>query len=189
MFSYSVWCISATSCLKIVCSLSSILSNSPSHHILNTICPIYSLITGAFLYSRMPSLSPAGIETGKILIKQAGLDPMKFCKISNQCFIDQDPKSPEGRKKAQLQAQKDPKDQNTPFWYLGQNFFRATESIAGELADWFDDPAILSEWLVSQQVKMIQEQPFVSYFLLLQHVTSRFSLIVGFSSCFYSRYL
>jgi hypothetical protein len=102
------------------------------------------------------------MEAAKILIRQAGLDPMKFCKISNQCFLESDPKSAEGRLKAQIQAKGDPKSQNTPFWYLGQNFFRATESIAGELADWFDDPAILSEWLVSQQVKMIQEQPFVS---------------------------
>ena len=99
------------------------------------------------------------MEAAKILIRQAGLDPMKFCKISNQCFLENDP-STSGTKTQQ--AKSDPADQNTPFWYLGQNFFRATESIAGELADWFDDPAKLSEWLVSQQVKMIQEQPFVS---------------------------
>lgn len=101
------------------------------------------------------------MEAAKKLIKDSGLDPMLFCKISNQCFIEIDPKSIEG--KLEAKKEKDNIDkQSTPFWYLGQNFFRATESIAGELADWFDDPAILSEWLVSQQVKMIQEQPFVS---------------------------
>ena len=119
------------------------------------------LILGAFLYSRTHTLSPAGMEAAKKLIRESGLDPMAFCKISNQCFIENDPKSVKGRLEA-LRAKEEADKQSTPFWYLGQNFFRATESIAGELADWFDDPAILSEWLVSQQVKMIQEQPFVS---------------------------
>ena len=101
------------------------------------------------------------MEAAKKLIRESGLDPMAFCKISNQCFIENDPKSVKGRLEA-LRAKEEADKQSTPFWYLGQNFFRATESIAGELADWFDDPAILSDWLVSQQVKMIQEQPFVS---------------------------
>ena len=125
------------------------------------VCTSTLLIIGAFLYSRTHTLSPVDMEAAKKLIIQAGLDPMAFCKISNQCFIETDPKSIKGMLEAQKLKEYIEK-QSTPFWYLGQNFFRATESIAGELADWFDDPAILSDWLVSQQVKMIQEQPFVS---------------------------
>jgi hypothetical protein len=34
--------------------------------------------------------------------------------------------------------------------------------VATELADWFQDPAILSEWLVRQQVRMVLQQPLVS---------------------------
>jgi len=112
---------------------------------------------GAFLYSRTHTLSPAGMEVAKAVIREAGLDPMKFCKVSNQCFADPNSdKSKSELARFRLEAQK----QQRPFWYIGQNFFSATESIAKELADWFDDPAILSDWLVSQQVKMIQEQPF-----------------------------
>ena len=48
---------------------------------------------------------------------------------------------------------------HAPFWFIGQNFFRMTTSVAEELADWFEDPEILSEWLVSQQEKMIRNQP------------------------------
>jgi hypothetical protein len=47
-----------------------------------------------------------------------------------------------------------PKEQPNSFW----NILHATEVVTGELADWFEDPAILSEWLVSQQVKMTPEQ-------------------------------
>ena len=47
----------------------------------------------------------------------------------------------------------------TPFWYIGQSFFRATESAARELGDWFEDPAILSDWLVQQQQRMVFQQP------------------------------
>jgi hypothetical protein len=117
---------------------------------------------GAFLYSRTHTLSASDMEAAKKLIFDSGLDPTKFCVIRNQCFLNEnDAKSPKGRKAAQQELEA-AKGQATPFWYIGQNFFRATEVIAGELADWFDDPAILSEWLVSQQVKMMQEQPMVS---------------------------
>lgn len=48
-----------------------------------------------------------------------------------------------------------------PFWYLGQKFFEATKTVAGELADWFEDPAILSDWLLDQQERMVFSQPLV----------------------------
>ena len=115
---------------------------------------------GAFLYSRTHTLSPYDMDYATQLIRASGLDPSLFCIIRNQCFLNEnDPKSV---KRQAQQAILDAKNEATPFWYLGQNFFKATEAVAGELADWFDDPAILSEWLVSQQVKMLQEQPLVS---------------------------
>ena len=49
-----------------------------------------------------------------------------------------------------------------PFWYLGQKFFEASKTVAVELADWFEDPAIVSEWLLGQQEKMVFSQPLVS---------------------------
>ena len=123
-------------------------------------CDIF--ILGAFLYSRTHTLSPTDMIAASKLIRESGLDPSQFCVIRNQCFLNEnDPKSVKGRQAARQEIE-NAKGQSTPFWYLGQNFFRATEVIAGELADWFDDPAILSEWLVSQQVKMLQEQPMVS---------------------------
>ena len=41
----------------------------------------------------------------------------------------------------------------------GQRFFQATNSVAQELSDWFQDPALLSDWLVQQQQRMIIMQP------------------------------
>lgn len=49
-----------------------------------------------------------------------------------------------------------------PFWYLGQKFFGATKKVAEELADWFEDPAIVSDWLVHQQERMVFGQPLVN---------------------------
>lgn len=49
-----------------------------------------------------------------------------------------------------------------PFWYLGQKFFDVTKSVAEELADWFEDPAILSDWLLEQQERMVFSQPLVT---------------------------
>lgn len=46
-----------------------------------------------------------------------------------------------------------------PFWYVGQRFFSVTENIAQELADWFGDPTIVSDWLVNQQEHMVWRQP------------------------------
>ena len=47
-----------------------------------------------------------------------------------------------------------------PFWFFGQGFFKATKNIAEELSDWFEDPQILSEWLVQQQEHSIKTMPF-----------------------------
>jgi hypothetical protein len=53
-----------------------------------------------------------------------------------------------------------------PFWYLGQKFFDGTKAVAVELSDWFEDPAIVSEWLVNQQERMVFSQPLVSVYIL-----------------------
>lgn len=51
-------------------------------------------------------------------------------------------------------------DNNGPFWFVGQGFFKTTKNIAEELSDWFEDPQILSEWLVQQQEHSIKTMPF-----------------------------
>ena len=51
-------------------------------------------------------------------------------------------------------------DKKYPFWYVGQRFFSVTENIAEELADWFGDPTLVSDWLVDQQEHMVLRQPF-----------------------------
>ena len=51
---------------------------------------------------------------------------------------------------------------DAPFWYIGQRFFQVTNGIGKELSDWFEDPAILSEWLLSQQQHGLLNTPLVS---------------------------
>ena len=65
----------------------------------------------------------------------------------------------EMRKEGESTDGGDASDQTAPFWYVGQKFFRATENAARELSDWFEDPAILSDWLVQQQQRMVFQQP------------------------------
>jgi hypothetical protein len=147
----------------------------------------YSNLLGSFVYSRTHTLSPTDMEAAKKLITEAGMDPSKFCVIRNQCFLHDDVQGQEqGQRQGgdhdssrsrstrrslatQLQTQSQtqsqtqlqglgadtakPKEPNS-FW----NIMHAAEVVTGELADWFEDPAILSEWLVSQQVKMTPEQ-------------------------------
>ena len=137
---------------------------------------------GSFVYSRTHTLSPSDMEAAKKLITEAGMDPSKLCVIRNQCFLhddvqgqgqeqggDHDPSRSRSTRRSlatQLQSQSQaqaqalgadtakPKEQPNSFW----NILHATEVVTGELADWFEDPTILSEWLVSQQVKMTPEQ-------------------------------
>ena len=49
--------------------------------------------------------------------------------------------------------------EKTPFWFLGQGFLQSTSSVANELSDWFDDPSVLSDWLLEQQERMVFTQP------------------------------
>lgn len=121
---------------------------------------------GAFLYARTPTLNADQMVEGKRIITESGLNPDVFCLVKNQCFLD-DKSTTMSRASgmadrstttlASTGAGGD--DATAPFWYLGQNFFRMTKTVASELADWFEDPEILSDWLVSQQEKMVLSQP------------------------------
>ena len=102
---------------------------------------------GSFVYSRKAEVTPDILSRSKNLISSVGLDPNSYCIIRNQCFDKSQSSSPSKG------------DDDAPFWYLGQRFFENTEIIAKELADWFEDPTLLSEWLVSQQQRMVLEQP------------------------------
>ena len=98
------------------------------------------------------------MDAAKKFISSAGLEPSKFCVIRNQCFLkDKDVKTSRSRQQEIETA----KSESNPLWLLSNSLTKVTEGIAGELADWFDDPAILSEWLVSQQVKVTPDQSIV----------------------------
>jgi hypothetical protein len=43
--------------------------------------------------------------------------------------------------------------------YVGERFFQLSRGLATELADWFEDPTILSEWLVDQQQRVVFDNP------------------------------
>jgi len=133
---------------------------------------------GAFLYSRTKEMTPTLLKAAAEVITSAGLNPNDFCVIHNQCFDHEEedsntpPKRNVGTGSALLpfasasttpssvdKSSSSDQSQKDPFWYLGQKFFRVTEKVAEELADWFEDPAILSDWLVSQQEHMVFNQP------------------------------
>lgn len=46
---------------------------------------------GAFVYSRTPELSSASLARIYQIAQDAGMDPDKFCKIQNQCFLEDEP--------------------------------------------------------------------------------------------------
>jgi hypothetical protein len=120
------------------------------------------LLSGAFLYARSPVMTPESIKSAMELISNAGLDPAKFCVIRNQCFLNE-------QKGSLAKAGVTIPHADAPYWFLGQRFFDGTKTIATELADWFEDPSILSEWLLNQQEKMVISQPMaVSPFASLQ---------------------
>lgn len=118
---------------------------------------------GAFVYSRSPTLSSQDFKRANFLIVNSGLNPTVFCVIHNQCFLDQDNtvngKDTSGASAASADDNSNAVPKNDPFWILGQQYFRVTRSVASELADWFEDPTLLSEWLVSQQERMVLQQP------------------------------
>jgi hypothetical protein len=92
---------------------------------------VYVTHVGAFLYSRSAVLTPEAKEAARGIIRKGGLDPNKFCVIRNQCFLTKDTEDAADMKKF---VQKQREDES--FWWLGQKFFQATETIATELSDW-----------------------------------------------------
>ena len=108
------------------------------------------------------------LSSAKSLIRECDLDPKDFCIIKNACFSKED-KAVRGNEKEsdkdQLTATSAPKPTSSGLWILGDNFFKTTEGVAEELADWFGDPTILSDWLLDQQERMLVQQPLaVSHF-------------------------
>jgi hypothetical protein len=93
------------------------------------------------------------------MIRKAGMSPGDFCIIRNQCFLSKNDGNVSGQAKST-------NEEDALFWFIGQKFFRVTKAVAQELADWFEDPALLSDWLVNQQQRMVFEQPLVSINLL-----------------------
>ena len=143
------------------------------------LCPYCA---GAFLYSRSRDLSPAQMLVAADVIRGAGLDPNDFCKVRNTCFLQQQQgattsatttttvaaATSKGESSSislasvgSLGDEEDIPDKEVPFWFLGQRFFKASRAVAQELADWFEDPTLVSDWLVSQQEKMVLQQPLV----------------------------
>jgi len=138
--------------------------------------------TGAFLYSKHPSISPQELQIAMKVISDSGLNPNDFCIIKNQCFMKSE--SLEKEKTNTLTSDStiastalsssaiyddDPR-RDELFWYLGQRFFQVTNTIATELADWFQDPQLLSDWLVSQQEHMVLQQPLVSLYFIFHFI-------------------
>ncbi len=98
----------------------------------------------------------------------AGLGPARRGMRNRQLYKMEQAVTGRG-KGAQTDSQRDGGTENEPFWYLGSRFFKATEGIARELSDWFEDPQSLSQWLVEQQEHSIKTMPFaVSPFASLE---------------------
>ena len=136
------------------------------------------LNVGAFLYSRSPDLTAGQLDAARTVIRKTGLNPNSFCIIRNQCFLPS--RVGEGIEKSDVLSATDPNKKPT-FWFLGQSFFRDTKRVATELADWFEDPAILSDWLYSQQQHMVLEQPLVrslpsAFFIYFSYFVAQYHL-------------
>lgn len=116
---------------------------------------------GAFVYSRSPELSSTALATAKELISNAGMNPNDFCIVRNQCFLN---KNNVDSKRSGIYRNPDVSNSNSggSASPSGSNFFRffqLSRSIAEELADWFEDPSLLSDWLISQQQRVVFENP------------------------------
>jgi len=117
---------------------------------------------GAFVYSRSSQMTPQLFESASKLIRKAGLKPTDFCVIRNQCFLSGNGGDSSGGGGGGGESEGG--NSNSLAWIFGDKFFRATKSVAAELADWFEDPTLLSEWLINQQQRSILQQPLVSMF-------------------------
>lgn len=141
---------------------------------------------GAFLYSRSNELTPAVMETAKEVITAAGLNPNDFCAIKNQCFSASSSSPGEASispfafpktsdENANLNAAAVASDPSSPIStlslsstlpeslaHIGEKVLEGSRFVAKELADWFEDPAILSDWLLNQQDRMVFNPPLVN---------------------------
>ena len=122
---------------------------------------------GAFVYSKTADVTPDVLAMAKDLISSAGLNPNEFCIVRNQCFASEI-KDERSRYRGSASKNIDDRDmqrqnretnEDAPNWFIGERFFQLSRNIAAELADWFEDPTLLSDWLVEQQQRVVFDNP------------------------------
>lgn len=114
----------------------------------------FCVCAGAFVYARSPEL-PVELEDRVARVARSnGLDPNKFCKIRNACFLD--PPKPSLTEPAGM-ALAEPQSvwrRWTPS-RLGQKVGQLSSAVRQELSDWFEDPSTTSDWLIRQQERVV----------------------------------
>ncbi|KAK3275493.1 hypothetical protein CYMTET_16381 [Cymbomonas tetramitiformis] len=96
------------------------------------------MFQGAFVYSRTPELPDEAIPAVYASIREAGLDPDKFCRINNKCF-------------------REPPAEHQPSTVSGGSSPASTldrKGPLGDLGDYLENPRPFSKWQLSQQETM-----------------------------------
>jgi len=136
-------------------------TESPFKFVYYTGKTLQNTYSGAFVYARTPEVPEESMESIYRLARDAGMDPTKFCRIRNACFL-------ESKNEAEASAAIEEMAlsvaaSGSPS--VGEDIRRFTTSIDAPLqlkarALWYDvldyieDPHDAAKWMFNQQVKM-----------------------------------
>jgi len=120
--------------------------------------------SGAFVYSRSPELPAEAMPSVYKLAREAGMDPTKFCRIRNACFLES-PRDADASDAVEAMALSVASSGGGRGSLANEDARRFTTSIDAPLqlkakALWYDvldyieDPHDAAKWMFNQQVKM-----------------------------------
>jgi len=136
-------------------------SETPFKFIYYTGKTLQNTYSGAFVYARTPELPDDIMTSVYNIARDAGMDPDKFCRIRNMCFLDKKT----GMKEAAMSAnigtlegeQVDPADFDPRRYVTSIDAplkLRAT-ALWYDILDYIEDPHEAARWMFDQQQQMI----------------------------------
>lgn len=109
---------------------------------------------GAFVYSKTPEIPRESMSAVYRVAREAGLDPTKFCKINNACFLEQSPQTVALTGAGALDdAQSTEVDVSRLTW---KNFpwKVRVRALWYDFLDYAEDPNTAAKWMFDQQERM-----------------------------------
>lgn len=119
--------------------------------------------SGAFVYARSPEAPPESLSHIYQIAREAGIDPDKFCRIRNSCFLrPEQPRAPLAAEEVAYIISEDQPDERSLAKFsssISPSLQLRAKAFWYEVMDYLEDPKEAARWMFDQQQRMVWPSP------------------------------